>query len=735
MKRLLTILFSLCSLVAVAQQNIVIKMSDGTSQTIPAWKVAEMSFVDAPKPASTPAQAIDLGLSVKWASWNIGATTPDMPGSLFGWGNCYSDNHSLNPNYFPFKGINSNIISTDNDIAKTLWGGEWRMPTSADFEELITKCTWTWDAEKKGWTVTGTNSNSIFIPVSTGKREGDAVPSETSKGFYWTGEIDINDNSNAVAYSFTDQKTAFAETSFARPFGLAVRPVYGEYLVPITVSAEEAVVDGGDATVKVIIEGDGHSVEYGIYYSESAAQIRSDKVIKVTKDIAGGTTTTFSFPTLGYNKTIYYQAYAKVGSDLKLEEATHSFTTDGFFKVPEAVDLGIGVKWASWNVGATQVCDYGRYFMWSDPWGAGNVPDIGAMRNISGTQYDIATNAYGDKWRMPTRKELTELFTECDVVWQGGYMGTNVSGVEFKSKTNGNSIFVPLGGVYYPGTNTLRDKDNYGYLWSSELGEGDNPVAYFPQYPIVLDYEEAMKMMRMNIRAVYGEYNPNWKEGKVDPTPGPTPGPDPEPEPEPEPVEPEKTTATAVDLGLSVLWASQNVGAQNKYDTGGYYSWGEVEEKADYDRQYYAYYNNETGLYNEMIGTVINGHRELCGTSYDVARQEMGGTWRMPTNEELEELRDNCTWTWTTTNGASGYVVKSKKNNNSIFLPAAGYKISTSAITGNSGAYWSSTYYAFDDKKRNAYRLSFDSPLYGGSIGVGYENRQFGLTIRAVKAK
>ena len=99
----------------------------------------------------------------------------------------------------------------------------------------------------------------------------------------------------------------------------------------------------------------------------------------------------------------------------------------------------------------------------------------------------------------------------------------------------------------------------------------------------------------------------------------------------------------------------------------------------------------------------------------------------MPTEAEMQELLDNCTWTWTTQNGVNGYKVTSKKNGNSIFLPAAGSRYGSSLYdAGNDGNYWSST--PRDYRGIYAYDLNFDS-----SIHYVYDNyRSYGYSVRPV---
>ena len=135
-----------------------------------------------------------------------------------------------------------------------------------------------------------------------------------------------------------------------------------------------------------------------------------------------------------------------------------------------------------------------------------------------------------------------------------------------------------------------------------------------------------------------------------------------------------------VDLGLSVVWATCNVGAASPELYGDYYAWGETETKSDYD-------SNDCETYGLHID-------DIGGTDYDVAHVKWGGTWRMPTEDEIEELIDNCTFTWMTENGVGGLRFMSNKNGKSIFLPAAGYRAGTLLKNaGYIGDYWSSTPY------------------------------------------
>ena len=170
-----------------------------------------------------------------------------------------------------------------------------------------------------------------------------------------------------------------------------------------------------------------------------------------------------------------------------------------------------------------------------------------------------------------------------------------------------------------------------------------------------------------------------------------------------------------MDLGLSVKWATCNVGASSMSDSGSYYAWGEKETKLDY-----------ADIYSTTYG---KGMADISGDlAYDVVRAKWGGTWRMPTKAEFEELSTQCSWKWTTQGGKYGYLITGPSDN-SIFLPAAGYREDTDVygICGF-GGYWSSS--LGDDYGDCAYRLGFDD----GEHDCGYEDcdRYYAISVRPV---
>ena len=187
-----------------------------------------------------------------------------------------------------------------------------------------------------------------------------------------------------------------------------------------------------------------------------------------------------------------------------------------------------------------------------------------------------------------------------------------------------------------------------------------------------------------------------------------------------------------VDLGLpsGTKWATCNVGATKPEEYGDYYAWGETEPKTTYDWSTYKWCNGDSDTQTKYCtdsgyGTVDN--KTVLELADDAARANWGGAWRMPTDAEWTELRENCTWTWTTKNGVNGYEVKSNINGNSIFLPAAGYRnLVGSYDAGIFGNYWASSLRTGGSV--SAWCVDFSSDYVYGS----FNTRVCGQSVRPV---
>jgi len=488
-------------------------------------------------------------------------------------------------------------------------------------------------------------------------------------------------------------------------------------------------------------------------------------------------------PNAGDMHTLRYVPKARVAyiRCCKVEEAPAVVPVS-----PEAVDLGLSVKWASFNVGASAPEGVGNHYAWGETepkesytwenykWWTGSY-DVMSKYNPTDGLYalemedDVAAVDWGDKWRMPTHKEQEELYNNCDKTLTAL---NGVSGYRMTSRKNGNSIFLPLDPNVDPDFPmtfySSRTLSSSGYACSVGMSETGSPYSGYgnarssgwlirpvygdivPVQSITLD-KDAISLAVGDWARIYVSFVPsNASEQNVlwsssDPTVAPV-----DQYGQIQPVAAGTATITAksvdsgrtatcvvtvtpapeaVDLGLSVKWASFNLGATAPEEYGDYFAWGETAPKEKYDWQTYKWcdgsettfskYNN-----NSLYGTVDN--KTVLDLEDDAAYVNLGGSWRMPTEAEWTELRNQCAWNWTTQNGVNGYQVVAS-NGNSIFLPAAGNRYSLySGSEGTKGDYWSSSLYT--DAPSQSCHIEFNS----GNIDMLCIWRYDGLSIRPV---
>ena len=445
----------------------------------------------------------------------------------------------------------------------------------------------------------------------------------------------------------------------------------------------------------------------------------------------------------------------------------------------EAIDLGLpsGTLWASCNVGASTPEEYGDYYSWGEvstkdsyDWNTYKyyVYETGSAKNlgedIAGTKYDVAHLKWGGLWRMPSKEQIQELIDNCTCTTriQNGVEGVLVKG------PNGKTIFLPYAGFMFLGAQT--NADSRGYYWSStqwyysssafsldiEYGVNDWALSYrersigYTVRPVMPDGNLRISKNSVDLNlgtgttieilTGSGNYSVSVDKPAIataslsdniitidgvalgsavvtlkDHDYGKTA----EINVKVSSSSEEYPIAEAVDLGLfsGTLWASWNVGASAPEDCGGYYAWGETEAKDNYVRDSYEYYNSAFGRWIE-IGD------DIAGTEYDVAHVRWGGSWTMPTDEQIRELMDDCTREFTTRNGVSGYLITGR-NGNSIFLPAAGYMSGDEKLYSNyEGRYWSSIQQALN----HAAEVRFSDR----SWNLYNSYKPYGLCVRAV---
>lgn len=668
MKKYIFLLFSFLvfAITVNAQYKMVITLANGEKIEKQVWDIQNVTFEPLGSVATPDIpEAVDLGLSVKWAPVNFGAQAETGAGYYVGWGDATGLNQSTILNYFPVQHPTSDIVNGKYDLVHVLWGDQWRMPSLKEVKELIEGCDWSYDSTRKGWTVTSKKdaTKSIFLPMQ-GYRKGADTINDNSFGAYWTGSLNKVDDQTASALilNATDNTTADS----LRYLGLQIRPVYGAFYEGAKVkNATVTNSTKNDAYIKVTFEGSyADASEIGLCYGTTSS-IDPDQNSKVTAevaDIASDGTYTFHVSNLTPNTTYYFAGFIVYQGQRNMG-TTASFKTKPKFPIAEMVDLGLSVKWAKWNVGASSEDEFGSYIAWGDATGENrsftNSDYPNDYDDISGTEHDVATKQWGGKWRMPTPdewKELDQLTKTLETLDNG----TKVFKV---TAANGNYIYLPRGG--YETVKGLQDVNKSADYWTSEnTSETWAKGVMIGKVSSTFESQDA-KGWHMLVRPVYGD--------KTDPD---TPI-----------IETRDTTALGklakgVDLGLSVKWATYNLGAKSETEPGSYFSWGSTAAGSDFSLSQCQWYDASSGKFN-IPST------EISNTDNDAAVKLWGGTWRMPTEDEIDELVKNCTWTKTD----GGFKIKGT-NGNEIFLPFTGFYLGTSLTSENKCYYWSGSYNA-----------------------------------------
>ena len=660
---------------------------------------------------------VDLGLpsGLRWATCNIGASSPEGYGNYYAWGETttksdysWSSYKWCNGNYYTITKYNGNsslglvdnktVLELSDDAARQNWGGRWRMPTQSECQELKDNCIWTWGTQggKSGFIVTSkTNGNSIFLP-NAGYRDVGNLYEVGSWGLYWTSslypDLDASDIALVLALNVGSLYNHRCD-------GQSVRPVFKERESVSSVRLDKtqlSLTSGQSAQLTATVSPES-ATNKNVSWKSSSTSVATVSANGLVSAVSPGTAT-ITVTTVDGNYSA--NCSVTVTNNISGTENGHDY-----------VDLGLpsGVKWATCNVGASSPEQYGNYYAWGEistkseysystyKWGFG--PGELSKYGQSGLTIlelmdDAARVNWGGRWRMPTKAECEELLNNCTKTWttQNG-----VDGLLLTSKKNGNTIFLPNAG--YQVESSLYSLSTFASYWSSSLNPDDQLQAYFifgayDNGPNVgLYYRYVGRSVGRSVRPIFKEQEQSGDGHEY------------------------------IDLGLSVKWATCNIGAYSPEENGYFFAWGETSPKSDYSWSTYKWCNgNYKALtkYNtdSFFGWVDN--KTCLELSDDAAHAYWGGQWRMPTLSEWRELLDNCTSTWTTQNGVEGRLFTSKKNGNSIFLPYS-----------HSGHYWSSS--LCTARPCSAYYVYFGSS--GVSWDSDYGDRHNGYSVRPVIEK
>ena len=438
---------------------------------------------------------VDLGLpsGVKWATCNVGASAPEEYGGYYAWGEterkadftwnsykwCNGDEYSMSKYCINVRYGNVDertVLNPEDDVATVEWGGNWRMPTAAELQELIDNCTWQWVSVNGvgGCRLTSKiNGNTIFFPAAGDFYLGTELYNVGLHGGYWTSTV--RNDLNSSAYGLIFASTDFIKRDYSRFDGHSVRPVCGDAAPVARYAVSVSSAANGVCAIK---DKDGTS-----------ATVLNGSVITV-----------IATPDEGYDFIGWYVNDALVSSDAEytftvcedvalVAKFKEEYLPSGSVNGHAYVDLGLpsGLKWATCNVGASSLEEYGGYYAWGETeekedyswstykWCNGTSTTLtkyctsssyGTVDNktVLDPEDDVAHVKWGGSWRIPTLDEQKELLNNCTWDWttQNGVNGCRVT-----SKTNGNSIFLPVAG--FRGGTGFVNIGSDGYYWSSSL--------------------------------------------------------------------------------------------------------------------------------------------------------------------------------------------------------------------------------------------------------------------------
>lgn len=843
---------------------------------------------------------VDLGLSVKWAVRNVGANSIEDYGDYYAWGETepyYEDGHSQDAgygygddsglfwkdgksegyNWSSYKYCNgqessltkycnnSNYgdggffdlkqkLDLEDDVAHINWGGKWRMPTYEEYQELINpdNCSYSWTTQNgvKGYKVTskkpGYEGQSIFLPAA-GQRSGKGITNVGSGGYYWSSDLtSYGSYGPQTSYSFEFSSYNKLFNSSYRTEGCSVRPVIpleSSDINTIELDYKEVILTRGESYffIPKVLRNDGNAIVNNL-----KLQLTSDNdsvaigfwisfISEGAYILAQGVGSCYI--TVSYG-SISAVCHVTVLDPERIDDIEHDY-----------VDLGLGVKWATVNIGAYKPEGYGDYFAWGETEtyymaGHGNAQNINdywkesksegyiwssyfdtdtqgdtfikyGKEGKSKLDYedDVARVRWGDNWQIPTILDFEQLRDSCTWISttrnsvKGYQVISNISGYEDRS------IFLPAAGYRY-GTD-LYYAGICGYYWSDSVtfspysDKESSMLEFDSRYEYIMGRSTTYKYHGLSIRPVsrfteddlkeisigvdtlkmfpdtsesifctffkkdgniLWNFKPNWSTSNYDVATVSQNSLNGEANGEAiiraynvgsctiiarygsfvdscivTVVDPNSIHHDFVDLGLSVKWATMNVGAYSPEVYGDYFAWGETEPyyevkkglwgkpvwKTDKDDGYSWSSYFDTDEWGDTFSKYNNSDgKTVLDLDDDVAHVKWGGNWRIPTSAEFDELRNNCTWTRTSLNGVYGFKITSNISDYEgcyIFLPSAGYYSGSSINYVDNAHYWSSSLFVNNKKSLGCYKTSSVNP-----VSIRAYDRVYGLPVRPV---
>ena len=492
----------------VGQTKVVASSPDGAIQLECLVTVQDWTYPEA--------ESVDLGLSVEWASWNLGASTPEESGDYFSWGETTHKALYVENNYHFYDenkqlkkySVENPILDEEDDVATAKWSNGWRMPTEKEIEELIDYCTWTWITQNGvDGMVASRNGKSLFFPASSNKSGYHVIknrPNQSSTN-YASASLDqyglletlhIGKN-KCGAYASRGGTNAFC-------WGFQIRPVRFPVSHDLSLNLKKVRIEKGETLDALKPEKSKGAAS--LCWSSSNEDVVACDNGKLSAKSDG--------------TAIITATAERGGASASCEVVIGDWT----YPVADAIDLGLSVKWASWNIGATSIGDYGDYIFWGTLGHGDKYLDYYDYRaHIEDAYYgenkqlekadDVAYAKWGEGWRLPTKADYEELIEKCAREFT---CVENNPGVLFTGP-NGNSVFFPaapgrancgygMEHIYKMGLS------HNGMYWTGEMSDSGYPYLFWflqnwtegvDDLNFVELYNTFSYTMGLNVRAVY----------------------------------------------------------------------------------------------------------------------------------------------------------------------------------------------------------------------------------------
>ncbi len=652
-------------------------------------------------------QMVDLGLpsGIKWADINVGAEAEEDGGDMFAWGEIAPKDTFSQANYLYNKdGTYSKYNTTDNltrlepadDVAHVLWGGDWRMPTQAELEELKTYCDWTWETRNgvNGYKLTS-KSNGASIFLSAHGYKYDVVQDPNQRAYYLSS--DLYNEQVSRFWTLSIRKESYWVSPYGRWFGGSVRPVQSSKGVKLTLEANGGVNTMSDS----------------IYIRPAGS----------TLDITNPTREGYKF--VGWERATSqnisnFQGFTTSGTDEIIFDGDDYVDLAFDYRYTDAITVNMWAYMDDWNKFDTTANNMGARLLSCKHGGGYNITTNN--KKLCVTIYEMAEKL--------SRKTISTNVSISSIS-SGWHMFTLTFDGEYArlymdATLIGTSPIFSSGKLYYePNTHLVIGaavtKSSAilarAYMFFDGLMKN---VSFLPN---ALSTEEISDLYEHEglARFYFPDHDVTLKAVW-------------------------KRVLEEVDLGLpsGTIWANINVGAESESDWGDHYAWGETTTKKRYWWEDYRDFERSSGSYIMKKYCFADGgytkpeyvdNKGVLDPKDDVATTRWGDEWCMPAQTQWQELFQLCTRQWIDEEGKRGYELMGP-NGNTLFIPAGGYygnAVDTLKGTDvnympTEGWYWSK---CLDERNIEAQHIRFWRTGYKDTTTYRY----VGSSVRPVKKK